>query len=72
MDFSLPLPIRASGLCAEFFSACGFTVTTGVRIVPEKVIGHKLNVRFGKENETASYKPISFEKHIKELPNESV
>lgn len=58
-SFTLPVPIRVSGLTARFFGACNLTVTIGEEIEPKSVAGRILLLRFT-QNESGDYEPVEF------------
>lgn len=59
VHFTLLLPIRISGLAAEFFRACNLIIAIDKEIEPKSVIGTLLEVRFIK-NEVGEYEPVEF------------
>lgn len=60
MEVQLALPIRESGLTADFFRACGLTVLSSKAISPLDAVGSILRVCFTKDCRNNEWKPASF------------
>ena len=56
----LPLPIRPSGLTAEFFQACGMEVAVGGKLSPKDTVGTTIKVRFLPAETGEGYKAVAF------------
>lgn len=61
LDVRLSLPIRESGLTAEFFRACGLDIFANAQIAPRTVINTTLNVRFTKGQSSDEYNATGFQ-----------
>lgn len=56
----LPLPVRPSGLIAEFFQASGMQVVEGKKLFPKDVIGRAIKARFLPADSGEGYKAVAF------------
>lgn len=56
----LPLPIRPSGITAEFFKACYMEPIVGRALLPKEVIGRTIKARFMREEEDGTYNVRAF------------
>jgi len=56
----LPLPIRPSGLTAEFFQASGVEVAVGGKLAPRDATGATIKARFLPVNTGEGYKAVAF------------
>ena len=67
---TLPLPVYDKGHpTADFFLACGVSVTVNQRIAPRDTIGSVIEVIFGCVSTDSELKPIEFKSILKENEN---
>ena len=68
--FALPVPIRVSGLAAQFFRACNLSISVGEEIDPMSAVGTIIEIRFS-QNEAGDYYPAE-SKRIETKENNDV
>ena len=61
LEIALPLPVRETGLTAEFFRACGLDVLANAQIAPRTTINTILKVHFARERLNNEWKATHFQ-----------